>query len=71
MATEAPLPSGISQEYEPSILTQTSDIISDPFSKYLMPNISIYLLTPRRPPSPNHHLQIPYHGTRSIRILSK
>lgn len=71
MATEAPLPSSISQEYEPSILTKTSDVVSDPFSKYFMPNILVCLLTPRRPPSLNHHLQIPYHGARPIRILPK
>ncbi|RAL64800.1 hypothetical protein DID88_001397 [Monilinia fructigena] len=59
MATEAPLPSSISQEYQPSILTQTSDVASDPFSIYSILKFSIYSLTPRRRPSPNHHIQIP------------
>lgn len=71
MATEAPLPSSISQGYQPSILTHTSDIVSDPFSTYPTPNFSMHLLTPRRPPSPNHSLQIPHHGTRPLRIILK
>ncbi|KAI9649119.1 54S ribosomal protein yml6, mitochondrial [Ciborinia camelliae] len=39
MATEAPLPSSISQEYEPNILTQTSDTISNPFDSPVLTTI--------------------------------
>ncbi|KAB8296192.1 hypothetical protein EYC80_008975 [Monilinia laxa] len=39
MATEAPLPSSISQEYQPSILTHASDVASDPFSAPVLTTI--------------------------------
>ncbi|KAF7930365.1 uncharacterized protein EAE98_004765 [Botrytis deweyae] len=61
MATEAPLPSGISQEYEPSILTKTSDIISDPFNPPVLTTIYKFpTMEPVRFESyPSKHLYLP------------
>ncbi|QSZ37306.1 hypothetical protein DSL72_009400 [Monilinia vaccinii-corymbosi] len=39
MATEAPLPFSISQEYEPNILTQTPGVVSDPFNSPVLTTI--------------------------------